>query len=411
MVDVTLASLSGDRLLVKLDAVPDDNVFDVALALSAPADGVVAGLIGAEAPVNATLAGTGSWKKWDGRLRAASQSDRLADVTLTAREGLFTAKGFVQPGKIGGTGMAASVLAPRTEIDLSPPPFAERVAEIEGGIASPALTIGTKGVIDLAQGEFADLAIDFRLRRPALLARNVSGRNVRGKLLLNGAFAAPTVNYAVTAERLAFDTTGLEGLTANGEARWRADRMIIPVNARARRVTGVNAAAGGLLTNVRLDGDLAYANSRILSDNLKIRSDRIEATAILVGDIAKGVYTGGLKGRVNGYRIETVGLFNVDADVNLETRARSGYALTGTVRARSTRLFSPGVQNFLGGQMFVTAGIRYGTDGLLRITRANVVAPDFRMNQGRGTYSTASGRVIFDGSGFSDSYGPLAVAH
>ena len=305
--------------------------------------------------------------------------------------------------------MLGSALAPRTMIDIAAT-FDRRVADVAGSMASATLVVGADGIIDLGAGEFGGLAVDFRLLQPAVLAPNVSGRNVRGKLLLDGAFAAPVVNYTIAADRLAFDGTALEGLTANGQTRPGADRMLIPVSARARRVTGINAAAGGLLTNVRLDGDLAYANRRILSDNLQIRSDRIAATAILVGDIDKGLYTGGLKGRVGGYRIESVGLFNIDADVNLETQARSGYALAGTVRARSTRLFSPGTQNFLGGQMFVNAGIRYGTDGILRITSASVVAPQFRLNRGSGTFSTDSGRVVFNGNGFSNTYGPLALA-
>ena len=33
------------------------------------------------------------------------------------------------------------------------------------------------------------------------------------------------------------------------------------------------------------DGDIAIANGRLLSDNMKIRSDRINATALIVGDI------------------------------------------------------------------------------------------------------------------------------
>jgi translocation and assembly module TamB len=142
---------------------------------------------------------------------------------------------------------------------------------------------------------------------------------------------------------------------------------------------------------------------------MKIRSDRIDATALLVGDIGKGFYTGALNGKVDGFQVDSVGRFNVAADVDLETTLGRGYALVGTVKARSTRLFSPGVQKFLGGQMFVNAGIRYGTDGILRITRASVVAPQFRLNSGAGTYVTDGGRVVFDGRGYSNQYGPVAV--
>ncbi len=408
VVDATAGTLEGDRLVLKLDAVPDDNRFDVGMDLNAPADGLIAGLTGKKLPVTAKLEGKGSWQIWDGQLQATLGDEELADVALTARAGRFTAKGSAQPGLVLGDGIISNALSPGTLIDLAAT-FKDRVADVEGSIASAAMTVDADGVVDMGAGSFKDLVLDIRLLKPSVLARNISGQNVAGKMLLNGAFATPLVAYTITANRLAFDETTLEGFSASGEAQGKEDRFIIPVNARARRVTGVNAITGGLLTNVRMNGDLAVANGRLLSDNLKIRSDRVNATAILIGDIEKGFYTGALKGRVNGFQVDSVGLFNVEADVDLETRLSSGYALVGTVKAHSTKLFTPGVQSFLGGQMFVNAGIRYGTDGLLRITRATVVAPQFRLNQGTGTYVTEGGRVVFNGSGFSNQYGPVAV--
>ena len=408
VVDATAGTLEGDRLVLKLDAVPDDNRFDVGMDLNAPADGLIAGFTGKKLPVTAKLEGKGSWQIWNGQLQATLGDEELADVALTARAGRFTAKGSAQPGLVLGDGIISNALSPGTLIDLAAT-FKDRVADVEGSIASGAMTVDADGVVDMGAGSFKDLALDIRLLKPSVLARNISGQNVAGKMLLNGAFATPLVAYTITANRLAFDETTLEGFSASGEAQGKEDRFIIPVNARARRVTGVNAITGGLLTNVRMNGDLAVANARLLSDNLKIRSDRVNATAILIGDIEKGFYTGALKGRVNGFQVDSVGLFNVEADVDLETRLSSGYALVGTVKAHSTKLFTPGVQSFLGGQMFVNAGIRYGTDGLLRITRATVVAPQFRLNQGTGTYVTEGGRVVFNGSGFSNQYGPVAV--
>ncbi|MEP7349891.1 MAG: translocation/assembly module TamB domain-containing protein [Sphingorhabdus sp.] len=401
-------TLEGDRLVLKLDAVPDKNRFDVGLKLNAPVDGLIAGMAGSAVPFTTTLDGKGDWQRWDGVLKAQTGGDAVADVALTARAGRFTAKGSMQPSLVLAKGIVSDTFAPSTAIDLAVT-FAERRADVEGSIGSAAMAMTADGIVDMADGGFDDLTLDFRLLRPAFLAENVSGQNVAGKILLNGSFAEPVVAYTITAKRLAFDRTTLEGFSASGQASGKSDRIIIPVNARARRVTGVNVAAGGLLNNVRMNGDLAYANGRILSDNMKIRSDRIDATAIILADLNKGVYTGALKGKVNDYRVETVGLFNVDADVDLETRGRTGFALAGTIRARSTRLFSPGVQKFLGGQMFVNAGVRYGTDGLLRVTRATVVAPQFRLNSGAGTYGLDNGGVRFTGSGFSNQYGPVGV--
>jgi translocation and assembly module TamB len=409
VVDATGRTLQGDRIALKLDAVPDDNRFDVDLKVDAPADGLVAGLMGKNVPVKAALSGRGSWQKWDGALTAQMGTKKVADLALTARDGTFTAKGVASPAEVMADSLIMRSLSPVANIDIAAT-FENRVADIKGSVRSAAMVLGASGVADLGEGRFNDFALDIRLLRPSIIARNVSGTNVRGKALLNGAFAEPILAYSATATRITFDTTTFERVTVSGEAQGQPDRFLIPVNARAARVTGINQIAGGLLTNVRLNGDLAVADGRLLSDNMKIRSDRINATALLVGDIEKGFYTGALNGKIDGFQVETVGLFNVVADVDLETTLGRGYALVGRVKARSTRLFSPGFQNFLGGQMFVNAGIRYGTDGILRITRASVVAPQFRLNSGTGTYVTDGGRVVFNGKGYSNQYGPVGVA-
>ena len=408
IIDATAGSLRGDRIVLKLDAVPEDNRFDVDLKLDAPAKGLFAGLVGREVPMKANLNGRGSWRKWDGKLTAQMASEDIADLALTAREGTFSVKGTAAPAKVMADSLLMRALSPVASLDIAAT-FADRIAKITGNIRSAAVEVDADGVANLGEGSFDDLALDFRILQPNIIGSNVSGTNIRGKALLNGAFVGPTIAYSANANRLAFDATTFEDVTVTGEMQGKADRFIIPVNARARRVTGINQIAGGLLTNVRVNGDIAIADGRVLSDNLKIRSDRINVTALLVGDINKGLYTTALNGKVDGFQVNSVGLFNVVADVDLETTLGRGYALVGTVKARSTRLFSQGVQNFLGGQMFVDAGIRYGTNGILQITRATVVSPLFRLSSGSGTYVTEGGRVVFNGKGYSNQYGPVLV--
>ncbi|MES2782523.1 MAG: translocation/assembly module TamB domain-containing protein [Pseudomonadota bacterium] len=408
IIDATAGSLRGDRIVLKLDAVPEDNRFDVDLKLDAPAKGLLAGIIGREVPMKANLSGRGSWRKWDGQLTAQMASEDIADLALTAREGTFTVKGTATPAKVLADSLLMRALSPVATLDMAAT-FDDRVAKITGNVRSAAVEVDADGVADLGEGSFDDLALDFRILRPGIIGSNVSGTNIRGKALLNGPFVGPTIAYSANANRLAFDATAFEDVTVTGEMQGTTDRFIIPVNAKARRVTGINQIAGGLLTNVRVNGDIAIADGRVLSDNLKIRSDRINATALLVGDINKGFYTTALNGKVDGFQVNSVGLFNVVADVDVETTLGRGYALVGTVKARSTRLFSQGFQNFLGGQMFVNAGIRYGTNGILQITRATVVSPLFRLNSGSGTYVTEGGRVVFNGKGYSNQYGPVLI--
>ena len=408
IIDATAGSLGGDRIVLKLDAVPEDNRFDIDVQLDAPAKGLFAGLAGRKVPMKANLSGRGDWRKWDGVLTAQLASEGIANLAITARQGTFGLKGTAAPGKIFSDSLLMRALSPVATVDMTAT-FADRVAKIRASTRSAAAQIDADGVADLGKGSFKDLALDFRILRPAIIGSNVSGMNIRGKALLNGPFIGPTVTYTASANQLAFDATTFEDVTVTGEMQGKADRFIIPVNAKARRVTGINQVAGGLLTNVRVNGDIAIAAGRLLSDNLKVRSDRINAKALLVGDMNKGVYKTALSGKLDGFQINSVGLFNVAADVDVETTRGRGYVLVGTVKAGSTRLFSQGFQNFLGGQMFVNAGIRYSNDGILQITRATLVSPLFRLNSGDGTYVFNGGRVLFNGQGYSNQYGPVQL--
>src|SRR3546814_7756758 len=116
-----------------------------------------------------------------------------------------------------------------------------------------------------------------------------------------------------------------------------------------------------------LDGTLNIAGSRILSDDLRIRSDRINATAIIVADLAKGEYRAGLQGRVNNYLIAGIGLLDIDSDLNVVSRGE-GFGITGRVAIRTRRIDNASARAFLGGQAIVTAAIDMNEEGGVRIS-------------------------------------------
>ncbi len=397
----------GDVFDLRLDAVPDDNKFDVAMTVNAPKDGLITGLLNVQKPLSLALNGKGDWNKWRGAFIAKNDTETLTNLALTADKGRFAAKGDARIGAIL-SGATAKLFEPVTQIDTVAL-LSNRKIDLDASIASANLSGTAKGLIDLADNRFGDLTLDFRIMRPSQIATNLGGQGITAKALLNGAFAEPVIAYTINAARISFNETTLEGVIARGEAKVDSDRILIPVNASARRVSGINATAGVLLNNVRLNGDLAMAKGRILSNNLKIRSDRIDATAIVVADLNTGLYTGALKGRVNGYRIDSVGMFNIETDVDLEAKEQSGFVLRGTVTARSTKLFNDGVRNFLGGNTIIRTGISYGSDGVARISGMTAVSPQFRLRGGQGSY-TANGQIRFTGNGFSSQYGAVAVA-
>ncbi|MEH6789326.1 translocation/assembly module TamB domain-containing protein [Parasphingorhabdus sp.] len=402
----TAGVAGGDRLSFRLNAVPDENELDIALDLNAPANGLLFGLTGTEQPVQLTLNGNGDWTKWDGVLKGTSGADRLADIAVAARDGTFTVRGEARPG-LFVSGPGSNMLEPLTRIDLTAN-GEERRYDIRGEVGSSNFRLAANGLVDLGNNSMRDLNIDFRLLRPSTIADNLSGAGIAATVVLNGDLAAPTIDYTLNAARIGFADTTVIGLRASGSARMTEDQWRIPLQARAQRIAGLNEGVGGLLDNVRLDGDFAYANGRLLSDNLRINSKRIKATAVIVADLGEGIYTGGLKGRINGYRVESVGIFNIDSNIDLKSGSNGAFSLSGTVRARSSQIFNEGAREFLGGNSLIVADISYGSDGIARIKSLNVAAPSFRLTQGSGSYTPAGG-IDFSAKGMSDQYGPLGV--
>lgn len=397
--------VGGDRLVLRLDAVPARNRLDIDLAVDAPGDGVFAALAGLKQPASLRVAGRGDWKAWDGTLDANLAGTEFARLALSARDGSFAVKGPTRIGRLF-SGVTAGLLGPVTQFNLAAV-LAERRATVSGSISSDAFALNPAGVIDLAANGFDELRMSFVLLRPSAIAPNLSGSGLRGIFTLNGPFATPRVVYALNADRLVMNDMGLERLTATGEARVDADAIVVPVTARVARITGLDTVAGGTLTNVRLNGDLAIDGPRILSDNMRLASDRIDAKLVLLADTSRGLYTGAVDGRIDNYRVESVGVFDINTDIDLKTEAQ-GFALAGKVRARSKRIDNAGVARFLGGQATASSNVRYGSDGVVRFSGLRLEAPLLRVTDGEGSY-TPDGRIVLNARGVSRQYGAVGV--
>ena len=396
----------GDAVKLVLDAVPEANRLAMTADIVAPQGGVLAAMGGFEEPLTAKLDGRGDWKVWNGNLTANLGANPLARLALTGRDGTFAVKGTAQASRLL-TGPVAGLLGPETAIDLTAA-LAERKADIDGRISSDAMRLGISGGVDLGGSRYEGLQIALNILRPGAVAPAVRANGLRATATLDGAFALPTVDYQANAGSLAVNDIIVEGLTLAGKARVDADQIVIPVAGRAARIRGLDTVAGGTLVTVRLDGDLAYSNGRILSDNLRLRSPRIDAKAIVVADMNRGFYTGAIDGRINDYRIESVGVFDIDTDADLKTAPRGGFEIVGRVRARSTQLFNSGVRDFLGGNATASSDVRYGTDGIVRFSGLRLSAPRLRVTGGQGSYAP-NGQIRLTARATSTDYGPVGV--
>lgn len=397
----------GDVARLKLDAVPDDNKLDLDVRLNAPAGGVVAQLAGFKAPFTATVAGRGSWAAWQGRALATLGGGQLANLSLTARNGHFEVRGPTRPG-LYLEGPVERLTAPALQVaaDVT---LGERSADTRIKLNSDALAVDAGGMLDLKNSRFGNFAVDARLLTPGAIAPNLRGRDVLARVVLNGAFATPTVDYKVRAASLGFGEMSVENLYAEGLARVNSDRIVVPVHARAKRVAGLNPALGGLTTNARIDGDIAVQMPNVLSDNLRIRSDTIDATAIIAANVQTGRYTGGLQGRVNNFRVDSVGILNIQTDAKLVPGARGGFGITGRVAVQTKQLFNEGVRSFLGGNAVLSTRFGYSPEGVVTFQSLTMNAPQFRITRGQGRFDPASGAVLVDADAFSKQYGPLTA--
>ncbi|HMO70006.1 MAG TPA: hypothetical protein PKE25_15390, partial [Novosphingobium sp.] len=209
----------------------------------------------------------------------------------------------------------------------------------------------------------------------------------------------------VTASRAGMNGVELSGLAARGTARVAQGRATIPLAARADRLTGLDSLAGGTVTGLRLDGEVLAQGSRLLADGLNLRAERIDSTVMLVADLSRGTLAAAIDGRIERYRVESVGLFRIDTAMKLDS-APGGYGLAGRVTARSTLLTNAALRDFLGGNLVAGADLRYGPDGVARFDRLTLRAPELRIDGGSGSYG-ADGRLALDSKAVSRRYGPV----
>jgi translocation and assembly module TamB len=395
----------GDKLAIRLDAQPEANKLSLGVRVTAPANGFVSGLTGIKQPLAALVTGSGSWEEWKGRARAELGGKQFANLAIGAKNGTWSFVGPLSPGLVLPEGPGKKLLGD-VQVNLTSG-WVNRRADMRLRLNSAALALAVEGIADLGQNKFEDLKVAGRLLQPGAVAPGLTARDLRVEAVLNGAFATPFVAYNIRAGAVGFNGTVLEGFTSRGRAKIDTDRMRIPVSARARRITGLDPQVGGLLTNVAVDGTLFISGTKIVSDNLKIRSDRLNATVVMAADTARGQYRFGINGRVNNYRLAGVGLMDISTDMDVVTSG-GGFGLDGRVAIRTRQIENASARDFLGGNAAASARVRMNAAGdvVLRDIRLN--SPGLRITSGQGTWSP-NGGINFRVAGVSREYGALAV--
>jgi translocation and assembly module TamB len=406
MIDAQATSTGGDRVVLKLDAAPDSDRFDIAADIQSPVPGVVTAMLGFEQPLALRIAGDGSWSAWQGTIDSRLGGATLADLDLGVRDGRFTLAGSTAPGLVIG-GVVRTLTQPLLRLDASAQ-FADRRFDGTIRAASPSITLAARGVFDLGESAFEDVAVDVRLLRPGALLNRLTGRNIALRMQLDGKFARPTIDYVMTAPQLALATTVLDTVRAAGRVEVDDGPLVIPLALTARRVTGVGGFLTPLLTNVRVEGPLFVDGLSVTSNALRLRSDRLNGRAIAALDLRTGRYNIDLVGDLLRYIVPGVGLVDVNADLRVVPSAdgRNPQVL-GSAVARVRRLDNAFFAWLLEGLPTITADLDVRPNGDVFFTNARLTAPALSMTAS-GSRS-AAGLFRIAGRGRSVPYGPLEV--
>lgn len=406
LVDATATASGGDRLLLKLDAEPDRDRFDVAVDVASPAPGVITAMLGLKQPLAVRIAGDGRWSRWQGTVDGRLGGATLADLDLGVNAGRFTLAGTAAPGLIVG-GVVRNLTQPGLRLDASAQ-FADRRFDTVLRATSPSVRLATDGVFDLGAGAFEDVAVDLRLLRPSALLRRLTSPDLRLTMQIDGAFAQPTIDYTLTASRAALATTVFDRLRAVGRVRVDAGPLVVPLTLTAQRVTGVGGFLTPLLTNVRVDGPLFVKGLDVTSNALRVRSDRLTGRAIAALDLRTGRYNVALVGDLPRYLVPGLGLVDVDADLRVVPSADGrNPQVRGRAVARVTRLDNAFFAWLLEGRPTITADLDIPPTGDVFFSNARVTAPAMTLT-GRGKRAR-DGLFTIEAQGRHREYGPLEL--
>ncbi|HYN45788.1 MAG TPA: translocation/assembly module TamB, partial [Allosphingosinicella sp.] len=396
----------GDRLSLRLDAEPDRDRFDLDARIMAPANSVVGAMLGTRRPVRLDLGGDGTWRRWAGTALLDVSARRTADFRLSMASGRFQLRGTAAPAPFL-RGKLQRLTSPRVLVSGSGF-IADRRIEGRLSAISASLRIEARGIVDLAQGRYRQVALAAELTRPPAMFTNMTGRQIRFAALLDGRFGNAGFVYRLTAPRIAFDQTGFEEVRAEGRGNLSRAPVIVPVLVTARRVTGVGEVAGGILANLRVQGLLRVTPRRLTGDDLVLGSDKLSGLVDLEVDLRTGVYAVAVNAGMRTYAIPGFGLVDVLSELRaVPGPGGRGTMVTGTARAWVRRLDNRFLFWVAGGLPTLTTSLTRGPDRILRFSNLRIAAPKLAL-AGSGL-RRIDGTFQFEGAGRHGDYGPLRL--
>lgn len=413
LLDLEASADSGERMLLRLDAEPESDRFDLAADLRAPAGGLVAGRLGLSAPVAIRASGAGSWTRWRGTLAADLGADgtaaRLADLALAANSGHFTLAGRIDPAPLLGE-TAGRLAKPALRLALAAEQGPRRAWVLAGTARSDSLDIRAAGALDPRANRLSDVTLEARLTDPAALDPALSGRGVALSLAADGPLADPDIRWTASADSLRWaggqGPVGADGVAVEGRVRLAADGrpLSIPFTASARALAGLPPELAALLATPRLSGTAELGDGAVLVRDARLTSAGLAATG--AGRLAPdGALVASVEADVARLATDALG------PVRARATARIARPPAGTLGAEGRfEMATLATVEALDGRASATGRFALAGDGSIRVDSLAVRSPALTISRGAARYDPAGGRFELTAAGTTAAYGPIAVS-
>ncbi|WP_294122622.1 translocation/assembly module TamB domain-containing protein [Sphingomonas sp.] len=406
MIGLKLGMVDGDKLVALLDAEPDRNRFDLDVRVVAPGDGLIPALVGLKRPIDLTIAGDGSWTRWRGSAKLLVERRPTAMLVLGVDSGRYRLNGELAPSPFL-KGKLQRLSAPVIKVS-GDATLASRILDGTLTLATPSLHAAIAGKFDFAEGRYDKVALGADLLRPPALFPNMTGRNVRLVMTLDGPRGSADLAYRLTSPQVAFDKTGFVDVRAEGRGKQSPWPMRVPLLLKARAVTGVGDMAGGILANPSVEGFLSIDPHFVRGDKLQLRSAKLNGLISLLIDLKNGHFDVAISGAMKRYLIPGLGIVDVETQLKVVPGPNNhGSRVIGKAQAWVRRLDNSFFASMTGGLPRLTSDLERGNDGILHLTNLQLYSPKLRLS-GQGI-RRKDGTFQIEARGAQSQYGPLTM--
>ena len=392
-----------DRVQLLVDAEPDGDRFDIDLDYLAPTEGVIAGLVGADAGYRAQIEGSGTWSDWRGALLVQREGERFAAFRLTNRAGLYGIVGQATPapaltGQLAETFDGPISLAAFGTLDDS-------VLAGEMAVRADGMAADAEGTVDLANNAFDDLDLDLRLAQFAF-GPDIAIEGARMLATLDGEFRDLTIGHRLVVDRFASGTTEVRGLVQEGTAAYDGSRWTLPLDTRVQQVIAGNELLDPRLVRGRLAGTITYTGTRVMGDGLRLVFPDASARFALRGDTRTGAYALAGPVQMRGLQLENIGTVSGNAKILFKIADGVPWSLRANFAGRIPEVTNATLANVAGPSIRFRGGVALGGASPLVLDDVAIEAAKLQLRlDGR----VRDGQTTIAGRGTHTEYGPFTV--